>query len=171
MTLQGWKQGAASLWDTVTDSVAEGWQRVRQQASGALTRFKADERRLPARSRVDEDGFLASPGWSMLGGDVFEDDKRLVVRLEVPGMEKDDLDVHVTDGALVVRGEKRFEHEHTEGRWRVLQCAYGSFNRVVPLPAAVRTDEARASYRNGVLKIELPKAVTGRPKAWSIPVA
>lgn len=171
MTLQGWKQGAVSLWDTVADSVAEGWQRVRQQASGALTRFKPDERRLPPRSRIDDDGFLASPGWSMLGGDVFEDDKRLVVRLEVPGMEKEDLDVHVTDDALVVRGEKRFEHERTEGRWRVLQCAYGSFNRVVPLPAAVRTDEARASYRNGVLKIELPKAVAGRPKAWSIPVA
>jgi HSP20 family protein len=170
MTLQGWKQGAASLWDTVADSVAEGWQRVRQQASGALTRFKPDERRLPSRSRIDDEGFLASPGWSMLGGDVFEDDKRLVVRLEVPGMEKDDLDVQVTDDALIVRGEKRFEHERTEGRWRVLQCAYGSFNRVVPLPAAVRTDEARASYRNGVLKIELPKAVAGRPKAWSIPV-
>lgn len=171
MTLQGWKQGAESLWDTVADSVAEGWQRVRQQASGALTRFKPDERRLPPLSWIDDEALLPSPGWSMLGGDVFEDDKRLVVRLEVPGMEKDDLDVHVTDGALIVRGEKRFEHEQTEGRWRVLQCAYGSFNRVVPLPAEVRTDEARASYRNGVLKIELPKAVAGRPKAWSIPVA
>jgi HSP20 family protein len=171
MTLQGLKQGATSLWDTVADSVAEGWQRVRQQATGALTRFKPDEHRLPARGQVDDEWFLPSHGWSMLGGDVFEDDKRLVVRVEVPGMEKDDLDVHVADGNLVVRGEKRFEHESTEGRWRVLQCAYGSFNRVVPLPAAVRADEARARYHNGVLKIELPKAEPGRPKALSIKVA
>lgn len=171
MTLQGLKQGAASLWDTVADSVAEGWQRVRRQAEGALTRFKPEEGRLPARSQVDDEGFLPSHGWSMLGGDVFEDDKRVVVRIEVPGMEKEDLDVHVVDGSLVVRGEKRFEHERTDGRWRVLQCAYGSFNRVVPLPAPVKPDEARARYRNGVLKIELPKTQPGRPRALSIKVA
>jgi HSP20 family protein len=59
----------------------------------------------------------------MLGGDVFEDDKGLVVRLEVPGMEKSDFDIEVTDQKLVVRGEKRFERETTDGRYRFLQCA------------------------------------------------
>lgn len=123
---------------------------------------------LPAKSEVDDDCYFASDRWSMLGGEVFEDDKRLVVRLEVPGMVKDDFDLQVLEDALVVRGEKRFES--SEGRWRVLQCAYGSFRRVVPLPTAVLADQARASYRNGALKIELPKAVPSSPKPRTIKV-
>jgi HSP20 family protein len=76
----------------------------------------------------------------------------------------------VVGDALVVRGEKRFEREESEGRWRVLQCAYGSFRRVVPLPAPVLADRAKASYRNGVLKIELPKAAPGKPQTLAIKV-
>jgi HSP20 family protein len=52
----------------------------------------------------------------------------------------------------------------------VLQCAYGSFRRVVPLPAAVRADQAKASYTDGVVRIDLPKAEPGRPKAMTIKV-
>jgi HSP20 family protein len=102
---------------------------------------------------------------------VFEDDKRLVVRLEAPGMAKSDFDIQVQDGALVVRGEKRFERESTEGRWRVLQCAYGSFLRTVPLPTPVKGDQARASYRNGVLRVELPKLEPGPPQVTKISVS
>jgi len=106
----------------------------------------------------------------MLGGDAFEDDERVVVRLEAPGMERDDFDVQVVGDALVVRGEKKFERESTEGRWRVLQCAYGSFHRSVPLPAAVRADAAQASYRNGVLRVELPKREPAAPPSRRIAV-
>lgn len=74
------------------------------------------------------------------------------------------------DGALVARGEKRFERESTEGRWRVQQCAYGSFLRTVPLPAAVKGEEARASYRNGVMKVELPKLAPSAPATTQITV-
>ncbi len=161
------RQGFSSLWD----SVAEGWQRLRDSAAGALTRFRPGERsKMPARTEVDDEYYLPSNGWSMLGGDVFEDDRRLLVRLEVPGMNKSDFDIEVLDDVLVVRGEKRFERESSEGRWRVLQCAYGSFTRAVPLPVAVRSDKASASYKDGVLKIELPKAEPGRPKRVTLQV-
>lgn len=167
MKLEELKQGVNSLWD----SMAEGWQRVRQSAAGAQTRFRpADDTNLPAKADVDDEFYLPSHGWSMLGGDVFEDEGRLVVRLEVPGMEKDEFTIEVTDDTLVVRGEKRFERESTEGRYRVLQCAYGSFRRVVPLQVPVLADKARATYKNGVLKIELPKAARGSPKAMTIKV-
>ena len=69
-----------------------------------------------------------------------------------------------------MRGEKRFEREQGQGRWSVLQCAYGSFHRTVPLPSEVSTDQARARYRDGVLRIELPKARPGRPRATLIRV-
>jgi HSP20 family protein len=164
-SVAGFRQGFASLWE----SVAEGWQRVRESAAGALTRFRPGEQaNVPARGEVDDDLYLPSDGWSLLGGDVFEDERRLVVRLEVPGMDKEGFDIEVQDDALVVCGEKRFERETTEGRYRTLQCAYGSFRRVVPLPAPVLADRSSASYRNGVLRIELAKAQPGRPKAHSI---
>jgi HSP20 family protein len=164
-SVAGIRQGFASLWD----SVAEGWQRMRESAAGALTRFRPGEHaNVPAKGEVDDDFYLPSDGWSMLGGDVFEDERRLVVRLEVPGMDKNGFDIEVQDDALVVCGEKHFERETTEGRYRMLQCAYGSFRRVVPLPAPVLADHSRATYRDGVLKIELAKAQPGRPKAHSI---
>ncbi|MFZ5574565.1 MAG: Hsp20/alpha crystallin family protein [Pseudomonadota bacterium] len=167
MKLDQLKESVGSLWD----SLADGWRQLMHSAAGALTRFKAgDKTNLPAEAEVDDQSWLANRGWAMLGGDVFEDETRLVVRLEVPGMEKSDLDVQVLDDALVVSGEKRFEREATEGRWRVMQCAYGSFRRVVPLPVPVKADAARASYKHGVLKVELPKVVAGKPKSVSIRV-
>lgn len=161
------KDGIASLWD----NVSEGWRHLWRSATGALTRFRPGEQtNLPPAAAVDDQFYLPGRSWAMLGGDVFEDDHRVVVRIEVPGMDKQDVSVEVHDGALVVSGEKRFERETTEGRWRVMQCAYGSFRRVVPLHAAVRVDEAKATYRNGVVRVELPKAAPGRPGAMSIKV-
>lgn len=167
MKLDEIKEGVSSF----LDSVAEGWHRLRESATSALTRFRPGEHtNLPATAEVDDAFFMPALGWSMLGGDVFEDERRVVVRLEVPGMDKQELDIEVQGDALIVRGEKRFERESTEGRYRLLQCAYGSFRRVVPLPAAVLTDQAKANYANGVLRIELPKAEMGRPRKLSIPV-
>ncbi len=167
MRLEHIKENVGALWD----NVAEGWRHLWQSAAGALTRFKSGEKtNLPDTKEVDDSSYLPTRGWSMLGGDVFEDDQRVVVRIEVPGMEKEDLDVSVQDDALIVSGEKRFQKEATQGRWRVVQCAYGSFRRVVPLPAAVKSDAARASYRNGVLKVELPKLVPTRPEGMRIQI-
>jgi HSP20 family protein len=165
MRMDDIKHGFGSLWDTVT----EGWSRLRDSAGSALTRFKPGESsNLPARGDIDDAGYLPSQSWAMLGGDVFEDDKRLVVRLEVPGMDKKDFRIDVVGDSLIVRGEKRFERESTEGRWRVMQCAYGSFHRTVPLPAGVKGESARAVYKDGVLKVELPKSEPGRPRAITV---
>lgn len=155
MKFEELKQGVAAL----LDSVSEGWQHLRQHASSALTRFRPERvEDVPTRAEVDDHFYMPSLGWSMLGGDVFEDESRIVIRLEIPGMNKSELDVEVEDDVLIVRGEKRFERESSEGRYRVLQCAYGKFRRAVPLPCPVRSDEAVAAYRDGVLRITLPKA-------------
>ena len=167
MKLDDLKHGFGNIWD----SMAEGWQRLREGAVGALTRFRPGERSaMPARSEVDDSFYWPSHGWSLLGGDLFEDDQRLLVRLEIPGMDKADFDIEVQDDLLVVLGEKRFESESTQGRYRLLQCAYGSFRRVVPLPTQVLADQARASYRDGVLRIELPKAEKSAPHKIAVAV-
>ncbi|MEO7128134.1 MAG: Hsp20/alpha crystallin family protein [Rhodoferax sp.] len=136
-----------------------------------MTRFKPGEKsELPVQADIDDDAWLPGLSWAMLGGDVFEDDKRVVVRIEAPGMRKSDFNIEVIGDELVVRGEKRFERESSEGRWRVLQCAYGSFHRSVPLPAAVLPEQAKAGYRDGVLRVEMPKARSGRPQVRQIRV-
>ncbi|MCC6532694.1 MAG: Hsp20/alpha crystallin family protein [Burkholderiales bacterium] len=162
------KQGFNTLWE----SMAEGWQRLRQSAAGALIRFMPTEAsNLPGKAEVDDDFYLPSQGWALLGGDVFEDERRLIVRVEIPGMKKDEFKIEVVDDALVVSGEKRFEREAAEGRYRVLQCAYGSFRRVIPLAARVVPDQASARYADGVLKVELPKAFPSKPRSQTIHVS
>ena len=167
MRLQNIREG----FDALRDSAAQGWHRLRDSAADALTRFHPGDRaKLPAREQVDDGSWLPDTAWALLGGDVFEDDARVVVRIEAPGMAKDDFDIDVFDDNLVVHGEKRFESEATEGRWRVLQCAFGHFQPNVPLSAAVVADAARASYRDGVLRIEMPKQQRGRPRVTRVAV-
>ena len=171
-TIDELKQSVGSLLDTMAGQVSEGWDRLRQTASTALTRYlPTDRTALPAREEIDDSRFRPLAGWAMLGGDLFEDERRVVVRLEAPGLAKEDFDVQVLGQTLVVRGEKRFERETSEGRWRLLQCAYGSFERRVALPVAVKSDEARADYQRGVLRIELPKAEPARPQTVNVRVA
>lgn len=168
MKLENLKENVGAWWD----NLAEGWRHLRDSAASALTSFKPGEQtNLPGEAEIDAGARLPGRGWGMLGGDVFEDETRVVVRLEVPGMAKEDIDIEVREDALVISGEKRFERESSEGRWRVMQCAYGSFHRIVPLTAPVVADKAEATYRNGILRVELPKASPGKPKARTIQVS
>lgn len=160
MNLDELKQGLSSL----MDSMSGGWQHMRQAASSALTSFRpSDQTNVPEKGDVDDMFYIPSGTWSMLGANLFEDNKRIVVRLEIPGIDKNDIDIEVLDNRLVVRGEKRFEREASEGRYRTLQCAYGAFERILPLPVPVVPDQAKAAYSNGVLRVELPKQDPGTP--------
>jgi HSP20 family protein len=168
-TFDDLRQGVAS-W---RESLADGWERLRRSAAGTLTHFRAGAKTdLPASHEIDGDMQMPGLGWALIGGDIFEDERRVVVRLEAPGLDKSDFDLQVIDPeTLVVRGDKRFARESTEGRWRMVQCAYGSFQRTIELPAAVKADDAKANYRNGVLRIELRKLNPRAPvKPRAIPV-
>jgi len=162
------KQDLQAGWKTV----AEGWSHMREHAANALTRFKpAEGSGVRATAITDDESFpLRVPTWAMLAGEVFEDKNRIVVRLEVPGMEAKDFDLRVQDKLLVVRGEKSISRETGEGRYQLRECAYGSFHRAISLPAAVRSDRVEASYRNGVLRIELPKVTQATSKIIEVKV-
>ncbi|MBW7860132.1 MAG: Hsp20/alpha crystallin family protein [Rhodocyclaceae bacterium] len=151
------KRGLQHTWE----SLAEGWQHVRDRAASALTHFRPTK---PQTGEAVREASFPQVSWALLGSDVFEDQDRIVVRIEIPGMDKKDFEVEVHDEVLTVRGEKHFEKETTEGRYSVRQCAYGSFRRSIPLPLPVIAERAEARYRDGVLRIELPKAehVRGR---------
>jgi len=101
---------------------------------------------------------------------VFDDDDKVVVRLETPGMDRGDFDLQVTHNHLVIRGEKRIARERTEGRYHVAECAYGRFERAIPLPEEVEAGKASASYKNGVLRVALPKSASRRTKKITVKV-
>jgi HSP20 family protein len=94
--------------------------------------------------------------------EVFQRDDRLVVRADLPGLTKDDVQVEVTDDALTIRGERRHEHEeHREGYYHS-ERSYGSFRRRIPLPEGADAGKADAHFHDGVLEVTLlaPRAAT-----------
>jgi len=102
--------------------------------------------------------------------DVYEDEKKVVLKLEVPGIEEKDLDVKVENNTLTVSGERKFEKEEKEENFRRVERRYGSFTRSFTLPNTVNTEDINASYDNGVLKIRLGKRAEAKPKQIKVNV-
>ena len=101
--------------------------------------------------------------------EVFRRAEHLVVRCDLPGLRKEDVHVAIQDGQLVLQGERVWENEaDPEGVMRS-ERRYGSFHRVIPLPEGARVEEARASYKDGVLEITLP-APAERPRGHRVPI-
>jgi HSP20 family protein len=96
--------------------------------------------------------------------DIYEDEKRIVLKLEVPGIPEKDLDVTVENNTLVVKGERKFEKEEKEENFHRIERRYGSFSRAFTLPTTVETENIDAKYENGVLKLELKKKPEAQPK-------
>ena len=96
--------------------------------------------------------------------DIYEDEKRVVLKLEVSGIPEKDLDVTVENSTLVVKGERKFEKEEKEENFHRIERRYGSFSRAFTLPATVEPENIDAKYENGVLKLELKKKPEAQPK-------
>ena len=102
--------------------------------------------------------------------DIYEDTKKVVLKLEVPGIEEKDLDVRVENNTLTVKGERKFEKEEKEENFHRIERRYGSFYRAFTLPSTVDTEHIGASYHAGVLKLELNKKAEAQPKQIKINV-
>ncbi len=102
--------------------------------------------------------------------DVYEDEKKVVLKLEVPGIEEKDLDVSVENNTLTVKGERKFEKEEKEENFHRIERRYGSFFRSFTLPSTVDTEHVGASYNAGVLKLELSKKPEAQPKQIKVNV-
>lgn len=95
--------------------------------------------------------------------DVFETDKRLVTRVDLPGMKKEDVSVEVSDGHLVLSGERKHEREEKKDNVYRSELEYGSFYRAVPLPEGVKAEDVKATFADGVLEVSIP--LPARPEA------
>src|SRR4030043_790814 len=104
------------------------------------------------RGRIEEGGeWLPSL-------DVAETKNELVVKVEVSGMAPKDIDISLSDGVLTIKGEKKQEKEEKETDYHLIERSYGSFTRLVQFPKEVKSDKISASYKNGILKVTLPKS-------------
>ena len=102
--------------------------------------------------------------------DMKETEDAYTIKLTMPGIDKDNIDISVSDGVLTVKGETKEdeEKEDEKGTWLVREHKHFTYYRSVRLPSEVQADEAEAEYKNGVLNLTLPKAEEVKPK--SIPV-
>ncbi|MCB1685344.1 MAG: Hsp20/alpha crystallin family protein [Pseudomonadales bacterium] len=151
------KEDAGQTWRWL----AEGWRAISGRAANALTYFS------PARENRQEVD-RRDLRWGVLAVDVSEHADHVLVELEVPGLDKEDIDVTVADGQLMVSGSKRYEAERKEGSLRITERAFGEFRRVIPLPGEVAGEGAQATYKRGVLKVKVPRA--SLPRARKIKV-
>lgn len=148
------KQGARQAWA----SLRHGWRELRQRAGGALTRFR----------HTGESANDLGARWGLVAADLRVEPERVVVRMEVPGMSREDLQIDIDGNRLCVSGEKRLEETRGDGDYRLVQCAYGRFQRELVLPHAVDAQRTQASYHNGVLHIDMPR--TDQHRGRRIPV-
>ena len=100
--------------------------------------------------------------------DIFETESEIVVKAEVPGMERKDITLNLENNVLTLRGERRFLKEAKEENYHRIERSYGGFSRAFSIPATVDEEKIRADYQDGVLKIVLPKKEQLRPKQIKI---
>ena len=102
--------------------------------------------------------------------DVSETKDNFVVKAEVPGIDAKNIDISLTGDVLTIRGEKKHEKEEKEEDYHLVERGYGTFSRSVRLPAEVESAEIKASYKNGILKVTLPKSEKVKAKEVKIKV-
>lgn len=148
----------------------------------ALDRFNNIESWQPMRDlvRVREEmnqlfDRLSGEGGGWMGGlsyapsiEMEETDEAIILKLETPGMEAKDLDIDVTDNTVTIRGERKTESKTEEKSVIRSEFHYGKFERMVELPASVKNTEAKAEYKDGLLRLVIPKAESIEQKAVKV---
>jgi HSP20 family protein len=116
--------------------------------------------------------------WPLEGGmagripavDVYEDKDDLVIQAEIPGLAKEDISVQVSDATLTLKGEKKREAAINEDEYYCHERAFGAFSRMVELPCEVKSEQVKASVKNGLLEVRLPKTEEAKKRAITVKI-
>jgi len=140
-----------------------------------LAPFREFERMKKEMDRVWDSFFERGPRAGETGEwypslDVAETKNDVVVKAEVPGMDPKDIDISLSNGVLTIKGEKKKEREEKEEDYHLIERSYGAFHRSIQLPKEVQSDKIEVSYKNGVLKVTLPKSEEAKKKEIKIKV-
>jgi HSP20 family protein len=100
--------------------------------------------------------------------DLREEEGQYVIEADMPGMKREDIEIHVENNVLSIRGERKFEAESQKETYHRIERAYGRFTRSFTLPSRVEAEKISATYRDGILQLVVPKAEESKPKRISI---
>jgi len=103
--------------------------------------------------------------------DIYEKENKVIVRMDLPEVKPEDVDISIVDSMLRVKGERKYEEEVKEEDFYRMERRYGAFEREIELPVPVKTEEVEATYHDGVLRIEMPKAEEKKAKEIKIKAA
>lgn len=137
------------------EKLAEGWKDLVSKSSGALVRF---DRGRHARSEASD-----SPRWNLLSAETWETAKAVIIRMEIPGINKRDLHVSITDHRLRIKGKRCKGDDDQERVYSLSERAFGTFERVIDLPPGTGQENMEVSYDDGVVTVILPKRETVAP--------
>lgn len=137
-----------------------------------MEHFMEDMWRRPLPSLFGRDRWLPIRPLSirMPSLDVFEEKDSVVVKAELPGMKKEDVEVNLAGESLTIKGEKKEDKEVKEDNYYRRERSYGSFLRTVALPCEVKSDEIKASFKDGVLEIRMPKTEDAKKKSIAVKI-
>jgi HSP20 family protein len=120
--------------------------------------------------RKDWEAPLSTTAWNP-SVDILENDNEVVVKAELPGINAKDIEVRLENNVLMLKGERRFEKETKDENYYRVEREYGNFSRAFVLPTAVNADNVIAEYKDGILKIIMPKKEETKPKPIKIAAA
>ena len=139
------------------------WDPLREMEA-LLDRYGRPSQKALAKS--DEKNFEVGDWMPVV--DIYETDDDFIVKAELPGVDKDDVHVHIENGILTIRGEKRTETE--DKKQHRIECSYGAFVRSFTLPQSIKTGEIEAEYKEGVLHLTLPKSEEAKPNQIEVKI-
>src|SRR5688572_10888717 len=113
---------------------------------------------------------LSTTAWNP-AVDIFENDNEIVIKAELPGLNAKDIELKIENNILMLKGERRFEKETKEENYHRVEREYGTFSRAFSLPVAVDGEKVIAEYKDGVLKVLLPKKEEIKPKPIKVSAA
>jgi HSP20 family protein len=123
---------------------------------------------LPRVFGQGEEGLLNS-GWNP-SVDVYEDKNGLVLEADLPGMKPGDFELNIENNVLTLRGERKFEKKSDEGNYHRVERSYGQFTRSFTLPTTVAVDQVNAEFRDGVLRVTMPRREEAKPRQIQVQV-
>jgi len=125
--------------------------------------------RAPVRKNGEKEEAMTVAEWAPLV-DITEDEKEYLIKAELPEVKKDDVKVSVQDGVLTISGERKSEKEEKNKKFHRVEWAYGSFSRSFTLPEDADADKVAGDFKDGVLKVHVPKSEKAKPKKIEVKV-
>ncbi|MDH5717920.1 MAG: Hsp20/alpha crystallin family protein [Spirochaetia bacterium] len=141
------------------------WDPFREMEELVGRYMRTNQRDLAKKS----DGNIVTSDW-IPAVDIEETKDEFIIKAELPGVKKEDVNVSIENRVLTIKGEKKFEKEEKSNKHHLIEASYGSFVRSFTLPSNIKSDKIDAGYKDGILTLSVPKAEEAKPKQIEVKI-